>query len=487
MDPSACLPGSSRPPLAGRSGTVAPPADGPATARSAPGSERRAGARLWAAWLVTRALLTVLVLTGQTFGAQQNVQGDLRIYAGWAHALGHGGGLPVGDDRWQYPPAAAVAFVLPEFVHTLSMLSYRVAFVGLALIVDGMVTVALNRRTRAAAMFWVAGITALGPVVLARFDLLPAAAAMGTVLAMARGRPGRAGFHLGVGVLLKVWPVLLLVAVPRPARGPGAGGTGRSMPEAAGRGAAGSWSWAGPRRLVGGMLGAATVLGVVLAASGWWRDAFGFVGAQQARGLQVEAVAATPFVLAHMAGGPGPRYSYGSLQFDGPLARAVATACSLAEAAVIILAVAWWWLWTVRRPQGAPTPGATAATLAERGLALVLVVVVTARVLSPQYLVWLLALVAASLAVGPAADGPGTRPWGSGRPAGRLATALVAVALVSQVIYPWRYNDVVQGRIVLSVLLVARNLGMIMMCWWALRAAAEPTPLPGRRPPGPAA
>ncbi|WP_236705763.1 MULTISPECIES: glycosyltransferase 87 family protein [Frankia] len=422
-----------------------------ATSRTGPGAPLPAARRLWGGWLLTRALLVAGVLTGQTFGAQQTVLGDLRIYAGWAHDLGHGGGLPVGDDRWQYPPGAAVALVLPELAHTLSAVPYRVAFVVLTLLADLAVTVALARRDRGAALFWVVGITALGPVALARFDLLPAAAALAAVLAVSRARFGRAGFHLGVGTLLKVWPLLLLVAMPAPAGSPG------RWP---------AWLRAGAARLVGGVAGAVGLLAVVAALTGWWRDVLGFLGAQQARGLQVEAVAATPFVVAHMLGGPAPEYSYGSLQFDGPVARAVATACSLVEAVAIIAAAVWWWT-RGRSPAETGTARTVAATLAGRALALVVVVVVTARVLSPQYLVWILALVAAGLAVG--------SPAVSVR--GRLPVALLACVALTQLIYPWRYNDVIQGRIVLSLLLVGRNLGLLMVCWWAVRAAAGPPPV----------
>ncbi|MCL9798016.1 hypothetical protein MXD58_027660, partial [Frankia sp. AgKG'84/4] len=139
----------------------------------------------------------------------------------------------------------------------------------------------------------------------------------------------------------------------------------------------------------------------------------------------------------------------------------------------------------------ADEPAAVGATLAARSLALVTVVVVTARVLSPQYLVWLLALAAAGLAVSPRpAPAPGESPERTGRlirgrgPAARerrLVVGLLAVALLSQVIYPWRYNDVIQGRIVLSVLLVVRNAGLLMVCWWAVRAAAGPRPAPPPR------
>ncbi|THJ75456.1 glycosyltransferase 87 family protein [Candidatus Frankia alpina] len=462
-DQSAPSAGPPRPPAPAPEPAAA---GGPvATSRTGPGAPRLTVGRLWGAWLLSRALLVVGVLAGQTFGAQQSVLGDLRIYAGWAHDLGHGGGLPVGDDRWQYPPAAAVALVLPELAHTLSAVPYRVAFLVLTLLADLAVTAALARRDRGAALFWVVGITALGPVALARFDLLPAAAALAAVLAVSRARFGRAGFHLGVGALLKVWPLLLLVAVPVPAGSPA------RWP---------AWLRSGAARLVGGLLGAVGLLAAVLTLTGWWRDALGFLSAQQARGLQVEAVAATPFVVAHMLGGPAPDYSYGSLQFGGSVARAVATACSLLEAVAIVVAAVWWWT-RGRLPAGDGAARAVAGTLAGRALALVVVVVVTARVLSPQYLVWILALVAAGLAVDPPAtsdtDGPGTGPGPRGRPRGpraRLPVALLTCVALTQLIYPWRYNDVIQGRIVLSLLLVGRNLGLIMVCWWAAGAAAAP-------------
>ncbi|EIV95238.1 glycosyltransferase 87 family protein [Frankia sp. QA3] len=485
-DQSAPSAGPPRPPAPEPIAAAGPAA----TSRTGPGTPGPAVGRLWGGWLLSRALLVVGVLIGQTFGAQQSVLGDLRIYADWAHDLGHGGGLPAGDDRWQYPPGAAVALVLPELAHTLSAVPYRVAFLVLTLLADAAVTAALARRDRGAALFWVVGITALGPVALARFDLLPAAAAVAAVLAVSRARFGRAGFHLGVGTLLKVWPLLLLVAVPAPAGSPS------RWP---------AWLRAGAARLVGGLLGAVGLLAAVGALTGWWRDVLGFLGAQQARGLQVEAVAATPFVVAHMLGGPAPDYSYGSLQFGGPAARAVATACTLLEAVAVVAAAVWWWT-RARQPAGAGAartgegtvtsgvacvvppgdaaadPRAMAATLAGRALALVVVVVVTARVLSPQYLVWILALVAAGLAVAPPgatgdaagtapAPGSGGRPWG---PRARLPVALLACVVLTQIIYPWRYNDVIQGRIVLSLLLVGRNLGLLTVCWWAVRAAAGP-------------
>ena len=43
----------------------------------------------------------------------------------------------------------------------------------------------------------------------------------------------------------------------------------------------------------------------------------------------------------------------------------------------------------------------------------------------------------------------------------RVTCLLLAAALLSHVIYPFRYNDVIQGRIVASALLVVRNLLLV--------------------------
>jgi hypothetical protein len=233
-------------------------------------------------------------------------------------------------------------------------------------------------------------------------------------------------------------------------------------------------------------------------AAGAGGDLLGFVGAQRARGLQLEAVPATAFVIIRMFGdGETARYEYGSLQFGDTAARAVAVACSLVEIAIVVLAVLRWWLARPRPatasgpgpatpsgpgPVAASGPGSAAApgladlagTAGDRLLALLLVVLVTSRVLSPQYLVWVLAVASTLVALratGPA-DGPlAADPAEAGRQADRRAVLvlLLVAAAISQVIYPWRYNDLIQGRPATSLLLLARNVLLLAACWRAVR------------------
>ncbi|WP_307873510.1 MULTISPECIES: hypothetical protein [unclassified Frankia] len=464
--------------------------------------------RLWGFWAVTRLLLLALVWAGHPLGAQQGVLGDVRLYDGWGTAFIHGHGLPVGDQKWQYPPGAVLVFAVPALARALVLLPYRVGFPLLMLAVDAGVTAALARARRPevgglpagsprsrlpadpavtpgpalpgpGARVWLVGTTLLGPVTLARFDLVPAACAVAGLLLLVparRGaagisgpRCGRAGFAAAVGALVKAWPAFLLIALGRAAL----------VPQVSPGAPVGSSIW---RRLWGrplvragaGAVGAALVVGLLLVAAGAGGDLFGFLGAQRARGLQLEAVPATVFVVIRMFGvGETAHYEYGSLQFGDPAARTVATACSLVEIAVVAVVALRWWL---ARPDPAPARGAEVTT-GDRLLALLLVVLVTSRVLSPQYLVWVLAVVAAVVALGATEPPDGdlaADPAEARRAADRRAVLalLLAVAAVSQVIYPWRYNDIIEGRPVTSLVLVARNVLLLAACWRAVRVIA---------------
>ncbi|MGW0211207.1 glycosyltransferase 87 family protein, partial [Streptomyces sp. NPDC003233] len=140
------------------------------------------------AWAVTR---TALLLT--LFGALRFPGDDVRpdvvvIYHGWYERL-LTGSFPVGDVTWQYPPAAAAVFLAPAL---LPFLTYSHAFYLLACAADATVLVMLLRAGRAhgrdlaGAWLWVAGVAALGPLALARYDVMVTALAVAALLAAAR-------------------------------------------------------------------------------------------------------------------------------------------------------------------------------------------------------------------------------------------------------------------------------------------------------------
>src|SRR5690606_35718332 len=137
--------------------------------------------------------------------------------------------------------------------------------------------------------------------------------------------------------------------------------------------------------------------------------------------LQVESLAATPFALARALGWwPGyTTYQYGAMELVGPGIE-TATTVSVASTCLALTFIATWWVGA--RP--------TAVTYYDAAFTVVLLLVLTSRVLSPQYLVWLLGLAAVVLAV--------PRGESSQRPAAWL---VLLAGLLTGIMYPWLEQD----------------------------------------------
>ncbi len=317
---------------------------------------------LWpvAAWAATRVLLLLWVLKAVPFPGL-DVTGDVSVtYRGWYEVL-RTGTFPVWDVTWQYPPGAALAMLSPAL---LPFLAYATAFAVLLMLADALVLVLLLHaarrpgRSRRGAWVWVAGVPLLGPTVYARYDLMVTALAVAALLAGAR-RLRVLGVLAGLGALLKVWPVLLLVGTRR--------------------GAATVRSWC---------TAAATGGGALLVAAAAVPGALGFLGSQRGRGTEVESLGALVFHAARHTGWSGEvRLNYGSMEFLGPYVPLV----SVLAQVLSVLALGWLLVWRYRArtwPSG---------TLADAAFVAVLLFTTTSRVISPQYMVWLVGLAAVCL------------------------------------------------------------------------------------------
>jgi hypothetical protein len=315
------------------------------------------------AWVATRAVLLLMVyrvlpLSGPDVTIDVSV-----IYQGWYQVL-RDGSFPANDVSWQYPPAAALVMLAPAL---LPFLDYLTAFVTLVVLADAATLTMLLRVTygrpggwRAGPWVWVVGIAVLGPTAYTRYDLIVTAVAVAGLLA-ARRAGWLSGALLGLGASLKVWPAVLLVGTPR------------------GRPTRRTW-----------LAAAVTAVGVtgafLVAAPG----ALAFLVFQRDRGTEIESMGAMIFHLVRHFGWPGQvRLTYGSHEFVGPYVGVVSTI------ALIVAAVALVWLvwWRVRARVWTP------ATMFDAGLAATLLFTATSRVISPQYMVWLVGVGAVCLTV----------------------------------------------------------------------------------------
>ncbi|NEB56144.1 DUF2029 domain-containing protein [Streptomyces griseus] len=321
-----------------------------------------AGAGPWpyAVWALTRAGLLACVFKVVTVPGPDVTVDVSVIYRGWYEVL-LTGTYPLDDVTWQYPPGAALAVLSPTL---LPFWEYATAFFVLVLVCDALVLGLLLYAGRrpgiraAGAWVWIAGVPLLGPTVYARYDLMVTAVAVAALLAGVR-RPRALGALAAFGALLKGWPALLLVGVRK------------------GRPTRAAWTSA-----------ALSAAGLAAAFALWMPGAFAFLAFQRDRGTEIESLGALVFHLARRFGWEGRvELRYGSMEFVGPRVELVSTlALGLA-----VLALGWLLLWRLRaRLFAVRTP-------AEAAFTAVLLFTVTSRVISPQYVVWLVGLAAVCL------------------------------------------------------------------------------------------
>ncbi|WP_327366937.1 glycosyltransferase family 87 protein [Streptomyces sp. NBC_01217] len=319
------------------------------------------GARLaLAVWALTRVALLLCVTKVLTLPGPDVTSDVSVIYHGWSEVL-KSGTYPQSDVTWQYPPLAALAILSPAL---LPFLDYASAFFVLAFLCDGLVLGLLlyaGRRTgrrAAGAWVWVAGVPLLGTTAYARYDVMVTAVAVAALLAGVR-HPRVLGVLAAVGALLKVWPALILAGTAR-----------------------GAWTrraWTAAAVTAAGLLAVCTVA---------MPGALAFLGFQRDRGTEVESLGALVFHVWRQFGWEGRvELHYGSLEFLGPQVPLVSTLAL----GLSVLAFGWLLVWRLRaRDFRVSTPADAAFTA-------VLLFTTTSRVISPQYMLWLVGLAAVCL------------------------------------------------------------------------------------------
>jgi hypothetical protein len=371
--------------------------------------------RVLIVWVVTRAALLLAVTQFIPVGHAGHFENDVSLYRDWSKTLlaGH---FPAGDDKWQYPPLAAAPMVVPRLLPW----SYHLDFYLVALLCDLGILLLLWRFARKVGggrnglWTWTVGAALIGPLLISRYDLTVTLVAVMALTASAD--PVVRGALIGIGLIVKVWPVALLAGLRR----------GREI-----------------------VAGAGSALAVAAAGCGvavlLMPHALDFLTAQEDRGLQIESPAATPFALARALGwwDGYTNYQHGAMEAVGP---GVGTAeqLTLFASPVALALLALWWVRA--RPD--------AGTYYDAALTAVLFLVVTSRVLSPQYMTWVAGVAAVVLTVRPGGPGAGQRP---------AVCLVLAATLLTGIMYPWLEQDYSwTGELPGTLVLVARNVVLVV-------------------------
>ena len=356
---------------------------------------------------------------------------DTPVYQRYGNAIADGK-VPYRDFAVEYPPGALPMFALPGLAEpgrnqqvsagfrrafeTLMWMCGAVALLAMAVVLRVLRRSDLN--VWAALCFAAVAPLLLGSVILSRFDLWPAAICAAALAALVSNRLRLGHALLGLGITAKLFPV---VFVPL--------------------GVAYVWKRAGRREaliclaLLAGVVGAVFLPFVVLSPGGVWDS----LSVQLSRPLQVESLGASLLLVGHHVFGFGlaGETSHGSQNVAGSAAGVLAVATTVLQVGVL------GWIWTSfarGRGDGEALVRSTAAALCA--------FVALGKVLSPQFLIWLIPIV----------------PLVRGR-RGLWASVLLAAALVlTQVWFPFRYFRLaLHFEAGLSWVLLARDLALVAL------------------------
>ena len=328
---------------------------------------------------------------------------DTPVYERYGEAI-LDGQVPYRDFDLEYPPAALPAFVLPalaqedDYGSAFELLMWACA--AAAVVALGIALAAVDAGTArlySAICFLALAPLALGTVVLSRYDLWPAALTIAALAAFVARRE-RVGFGiLGLAVAAKIYPLVLLpLALVWIAKR---------------RGTRELWIGLG---CFAGALALCFAPFLILSPGGVAHS----IGTQLGRPLQLESLGASLLLAAEQLGlyDATVTSSHGSQNLAGSLPDAIASL----QTAFQLVAVGVVWAVFAARDRGREG-------LLTAGAASVAAFIAFGKVLSPQFLIWLLPLV-------PAVAGAG----------GLAACAVLLVVLVTtQLWFPFRYWDVV--------------------------------------------
>lgn len=387
---------------------------------------------LWAAFLLAHAFTA---LSGWIYPSQP--MGDVvLVYEPWASAALSGGAIVGVTETWVYPQLALVPMVVAKIL-SLPLIpglgvsaAYLIAWALLVTVIDAIAFAVLIRRSsaqprRIAAWFWTAALMLLGPIALYRIDAVTVPLAVIAGLWLAR-RPVIAAALLAVGAWIKIWPGALLAAAI-----------------VAGR--------ARLRMLLAAASVSAAVIGT-LWLLGAREEILGFLTEQAGRGLQIEAVAATPFLWLANTGAARIEYSFDILTFQiaAPGADAVGAVLTPLMAGLALVVAGIGMLKSFR--------GATSSRLLPPlALSLVVTLIVMNKVGSPQFQTWLFAPVILWLVL------DRTR-------AKAPAAIVLALAALTCLVYPLNYDALLRAELVPVLVLTVRNVLLVVLLVVGIRA-----------------
>jgi uncharacterized membrane protein len=404
--------------------------------------------------LLHALIFLVLFKTGIYRGFAENDISIPYLY-GTRMALGD---IPYRDFAVEYPPLALLFMLIPRLFGSYAstyILGFSIEiliFDLLAMLFISALSKRLNMELWKSLGIYTLAVLSIGPLLINRYDLIPAVIVLGAVYAFSRGHSNIAWALLAVGVMTKIYPAVIvpLFLIYDLVR--------RRY-----------------RRAVEGISSFALTIGLIalpflIISPRGFLESFTY---QTGRGLQIESVLSSILLLCQKLGFTTLTIEAASGGTDvvSPLATTLA---NITPAFVVTALLLVYWLYYRRQSQvchserseesrGGEAPCITpdkcaspkevsnneTASLISFTLLAILAFILSNKVLSPQFIIWLAPLI----------------PLVTGR-ASRLSWLLfIAIGLMSYLIFPTGYLTLEEGDIRMIILLLARNAALIMLAF----------------------
>jgi hypothetical protein len=352
---------------------------------------------------------------------------DLSLYEYWAYQVDNGTGVYGFATEWVYP---ALAFVPIWIAGAINIVSYEISWLILVFALNNAGILLLVRPASNEKIFsgthaswaFVAALFLLGPVAVSRIDSVSAALAIFGLVAIGRNSTGIAAALFTIAGWIKIWPIAMFVAMVA----------------------------AFKKRVQ--VFFVATLISVSIIAVGiiaGGTKVFSFVTQQQERGIQIESVMATPWMWL-------AKFGSADLFFDDVVLTNQVSGALVQELASIsnyllfgALGITFFLAIRAIRAGRDRTQVFVLASLTG-----VLDLIVFNKVGSPQFMIWLAVVLVALVYFGISIS--------------KLALVIgAAILLLTQLVYPIFYVELLGLETVPLGLLTLRNLLMVALLIWA--------------------
>lgn len=337
------------------------------------------------------------------------------------------GSLPYRDFTLEYPPFALFFFILPR-LFTSSLAVYAIAFQVEVFLFDllGLYLIYRIAQSQGKALWkmltvYTVAILAIGPIIAQSYDIFPAIIVLLSLYCFWTGKHKTSWGILALGAMTKIYPIaiapLFLAYYVR----------NRQYKRI----------WSGI--LVFAASSLAIIIPFLVTSPG---SLLSFINYHARRGIQLETTYSVFLLIAGKMGLTSTQlvFGAGSWNIAGPLANTLAVISTFVLA--FFLLISYWFIYSQIKPEKSQI-----LEMGTYSLLVIAVILITSKVLSPQYLIWLFPLL----------------PLLFGKQRYNIWAVFVVIGVLTYFIFPLHYLELIALKTEIVAVLLVRNIFLVLL------------------------